>query len=79
MSAQDLLSLKSKVAIVTGSGKPNGIGAAVAYALAEQGAKVCRTELPKFSLSAIVSEISGIIYRFSFTTSLSPVPDRPLK
>jgi len=40
MSAQDLLSLKGKIAIVTGSGRPNGIGAAIAYAIAAQGAKV---------------------------------------
>ncbi|KIW19597.1 hypothetical protein PV08_00170 [Exophiala spinifera] len=33
-------SLKGKVAIVTGAGKPNGIGAATAIAFAEQGANV---------------------------------------
>lgn len=33
-------SLKGKVAIVTGAGKPNGIGAASAIAFAEQGANV---------------------------------------
>jgi NAD(P)-dependent dehydrogenase (short-subunit alcohol dehydrogenase family) len=32
--------LKGKTAIVTGSGKPNGIGAAAAVALAEKGANV---------------------------------------
>ena len=32
--------LKGKTAIVTGAGKPNGIGAASAFALAEQGANV---------------------------------------
>jgi hypothetical protein len=32
--------LAGKLAIVTGSGKPNGIGAATAYALAEHGANV---------------------------------------
>jgi len=40
MSTKDLLSLKGKVAIVTGSGRPNGMGAATAYALAARGAKV---------------------------------------
>lgn len=39
---QDLLSLSlaGKVAIITGSGKENGIGAAIAYNLARAGAKV---------------------------------------
>jgi NAD(P)-dependent dehydrogenase (short-subunit alcohol dehydrogenase family) len=32
--------LAGKLAIVTGAGKPNGIGAATAYALAEHGANV---------------------------------------
>jgi hypothetical protein len=32
--------LAGKLAIVTGAGKPNGIGAAAAYALAEHGANV---------------------------------------
>ena len=32
--------LAGKLAIVTGAGKPNGIGAAAAYALAEHGADV---------------------------------------
>lgn len=36
--APDTLSLQSKVAIVTGSGKENGIGAGIAYALARNGA-----------------------------------------
>lgn len=38
--AADTLSLTGKVAIVTGSGRENGIGAAVAVALARNGAKV---------------------------------------
>ena len=39
--SSELLSVKGQIAIVTGSGRPNGIGAAVAYALAAHGAKVC--------------------------------------
>lgn len=39
MSSQG--SLKGKLAIITGSGKANGIGFAVATALAELGADVC--------------------------------------
>jgi NAD(P)-dependent dehydrogenase (short-subunit alcohol dehydrogenase family) len=38
--AQDSLSLNGKIAIVTGSGKENGIGAGIAWALARAGAKV---------------------------------------
>ncbi|KAF7554727.1 hypothetical protein G7Z17_g2705 [Cylindrodendrum hubeiense] len=38
--AQDSLSLSGKVAIITGSGKENGIGAGIALALARAGAKV---------------------------------------
>ena len=38
--APDTLSLVGKVAIVTGSGKENGIGAGIALALARNGAKV---------------------------------------
>ena len=36
----DSLSLAGKVAIVTGSGRENGIGAAIAFALARNGAAV---------------------------------------
>jgi NAD(P)-dependent dehydrogenase (short-subunit alcohol dehydrogenase family) len=32
--------LAGKLAIVTGAAKPNGMGAAIAYALAEHGANV---------------------------------------
>ena len=40
MAAQDSLSLTGKVAIITGSGKENGIGAGIALALARAGARV---------------------------------------
>lgn len=36
----DTLSLEGKVAIITGSGRENGIGAAIAYAFARNGANV---------------------------------------
>lgn len=38
--AIDTLSLKGKVAIVTGSGRENGIGAGIALSLARNGASV---------------------------------------
>lgn len=40
MPSMDSLSLAGKTAIVTGSGKENGIGAAIALALARNGARV---------------------------------------
>lgn len=40
MSVANDLSFHGKVAIVTGSGRPNGIGAAIAMALAIRGASV---------------------------------------
>ncbi|KAL7821249.1 hypothetical protein V8C44DRAFT_362815 [Trichoderma aethiopicum] len=40
MTAADTLSLTGKTAIITGSGKENGIGAAIAHALARNGARV---------------------------------------
>jgi len=40
MAAQDSLSLANKVAIITGSGKENGIGGGIALALAVAGARV---------------------------------------
>ena len=40
MMAADTLSLAGKVAIVTGSGRENGIGAGIALALARNGAAV---------------------------------------
>jgi 3-oxoacyl-ACP reductase-like protein len=44
--------LKGKVAIVTGAGKPNGIGAASAIALAEQGADVRFTSISCVTVQA---------------------------
>jgi NAD(P)-dependent dehydrogenase (short-subunit alcohol dehydrogenase family) len=38
--APDTLSLAGKTAVVTGSGRENGIGAAIAHALARNGANV---------------------------------------
>lgn len=38
--APDTLSLQGKIAVITGSGKENGIGAGIAFALARNGAWV---------------------------------------
>ena len=40
MTSQQSANLAGKVAIVTGSGRENGIGAAIAFALASNGASV---------------------------------------
>ncbi len=40
MASTDSLSLANKVALITGSGKENGIGAGIALALAKAGARV---------------------------------------
>ncbi len=40
MMTADTLSLAGKVAIITGSGKENGIGAGIAYVLARNGASI---------------------------------------
>jgi NAD(P)-dependent dehydrogenase (short-subunit alcohol dehydrogenase family) len=40
MSQADKISLAGKIAIVTGSGRPNGIGASIAQALARNSAAV---------------------------------------
>jgi NAD(P)-dependent dehydrogenase (short-subunit alcohol dehydrogenase family) len=50
----DQLSLAGKVAIVTGSGRSNGIGAAIALAFARQGANVNPL------LSALLLELKNV-------------------
>ncbi|KAK3050997.1 hypothetical protein LTR09_007746 [Extremus antarcticus] len=55
------MSLKGKTAIVTGSSKPTGIGAAVAFALAEQGANiVVHYSSSAESAQAVVKQIEGL-------------------
>jgi NAD(P)-dependent dehydrogenase (short-subunit alcohol dehydrogenase family) len=61
MPPQDLLlSLEGKVAIVTGSGKTRGIGAATAIALAHHGASVVINHVSDSSASS-ASEIAARI------------------
>ncbi|KAK0715583.1 hypothetical protein B0H67DRAFT_601104 [Lasiosphaeris hirsuta] len=58
--APDKLSLAGKVAIVTGSGRENGIGAAIAFALARNGANVAINYVSSSSASRIAKVASAI-------------------
>ena len=57
----DSFSLTSKVAIVTGSGRENGIGAAIARALARNGAAVVIHYFSPSSASRAEAVAKGII------------------
>lgn len=65
MSTADSLSLVGKTAIITGSGKENGIGAAIALALARNGARVAinyvsEATAPRAAkVAASIEEIAG--------------------
>ena len=56
----DSLSLANKVAIVTGSGRENGIGAAIALALAKAGARVTVNYVSEASASRAAQVVSNI-------------------
>ncbi|KAK7431166.1 hypothetical protein QQZ08_002206 [Neonectria magnoliae] len=60
MSSSDSLSLSNKVAIVTGSGRENGIGAAIALTLAKAGARVVINYVSDSSASRAAEVISTI-------------------
>ncbi|KAL6812788.1 hypothetical protein V8C40DRAFT_283513 [Trichoderma camerunense] len=65
MSTSDSLSLAGKTAIITGSGKENGIGAAIALALARNGARVAinyvseATAPRSLKVAASIEEVAG--------------------
>ena len=59
--ASDTFSLTSKVAIVTGSGRENGIGAAIARALARNGSAVTIHHVSEGSVSRAQTVAQGII------------------
>jgi NAD(P)-dependent dehydrogenase (short-subunit alcohol dehydrogenase family) len=60
MSSEDSLSLSSKVAIVTGSGRENGIGAAIALTLARAGASVAINYISDSTASRAANVLSTI-------------------
>lgn len=76
--AADSLSLAGKTAIVTGSGKENGIGAGIALALARNGARVVinhvseatipRAEKVVAAIEAVAGKGSVITIRQDVTT-----------
>ena len=51
--------LAGKVAVVTGVGRPRGIGRATALRLAQEGAKVVLADLGK-DMSQVASDIRGV-------------------
>ncbi len=61
-AATDSLSLANMVAIITGSGKENGIGAGIALALAKAGARVVLNYVSENTakrVPAVVERIEG--------------------
>lgn len=55
-----LFQLTDKVALITGSGSPRGIGRAIAIALATQGAKICLADMNEEGLKAVAADIEKI-------------------
>lgn len=60
MSASEGLSLPNKVAIITGSGRENGIGAAIALTLARAGAHVTINYVSESSASRAADVVAKI-------------------
>jgi NAD(P)-dependent dehydrogenase (short-subunit alcohol dehydrogenase family) len=56
----NILDLANKVAIVTGSGRENGIGAAIAMTLAKAGARVTVNYISESSASRAAQVVSNI-------------------
>lgn len=53
------MSLEGKVIIITGAGRPNGIGAGIAQCFSEAGARVVITDLEGAPLDETVASITG--------------------
>ena len=66
----DTLSLVGKTAIVTGSGKENGIGAAIARALAKNGANVAIHYVSPASKERAEKVASDISNQFGASTTI---------
>ena len=60
MSKADSLSLANKVAIITGSGKENGIGAEIAITLARAGARVVINHVSEATAPRAANVVSKI-------------------
>lgn len=75
----DSLSLTGKVAIITGSGRENGIGAGIALTLAKAGARVVinyiskstasRAETVRNKIDAVAGENSAIVVQADVSTA----------
>lgn len=75
----DSLSLAGKVAIITGSGRENGIGAGIALTLAKAGARVVinyvsnstasRAEVVREKIDAVAGKNSAIVVQADVSTA----------
>lgn len=55
------MSLENKVVLITGAGRPNGIGAGIARCFTAQGARVVITDLPGTPVDETLASIDGEI------------------
>ena len=53
------MSLKNKVVLITGAGRPNGIGAGIARCFVAEGARVVITDLPGAPVAETLASIPG--------------------
>jgi NAD(P)-dependent dehydrogenase (short-subunit alcohol dehydrogenase family) len=60
MTTEQSLSLAGKIAVVTGSGKENGIGAGIALSLAQAGARVTINYVSEATASRVTQVVNRI-------------------
>jgi len=76
------MSLTDKVVLITGAGRPNGIGAGIARCFANEGAKVVVTDLEGAPLdetvAAIPGAVTGVVADAADQTSMAAAAERVL-
>jgi NAD(P)-dependent dehydrogenase (short-subunit alcohol dehydrogenase family) len=76
------LSLSDRIVVITGAGRPNGIGAGIARCFAEAGAKVVVTDLEGAPLdetaAAISADVSGMVADAADQKSMSRLAEQVL-
>ncbi len=76
------MSLKDKVVLITGAGRPNGIGAGIARCFTNEGAKVVITDLDGSPLdetaAAISDRVTGLVADAADQASMSAAAERVL-